>query len=101
MPNFKSLCALQVLLLQGVSKLSSKESKRTSVVPDWCQIGSLTAGMFHIYIGDAICRISSLYVHYKWYFSKVGVSKSSSKESKRTSMVPDWCQIGSLTSRMF
>ena len=63
MPNFKSLCALQVVLLQGVSNLSFKESKRTSVVPDWCQIGSLTSRMFYVYIGEAIYRISSLYVH--------------------------------------
>ena len=45
-PNLKSLCPLQVVPLQCVSKSSSKESKRTSVVPDWCQIGSLTSRMF-------------------------------------------------------
>ena len=35
--NFKSLCALQMVPLKGVSKSSSKESKRTSLVPDWSQ----------------------------------------------------------------
>ena len=49
----------------GVSKSSSKKSKRTSVDPDWCQKGSLTSRMFYIYIGEAIDRISSLSVHYK------------------------------------
>ena len=40
-PNLKSLCASEVVLLQGVSKSSSKESKRTSGVPGWCQLVSL------------------------------------------------------------
>ena len=69
-PNFQSLCALRVVTLQGVSKSSLKESKRTSVVPDWCQMASLKPGMFHIYIGGVVFQISSLYVHYKWNFSK-------------------------------
>ena len=74
MPNFKSLCALKWYFSKMSPNCPPRSLRGESVVPDWCQIGSLTAGMFHIYIRDAICRISSLYVHYKWYFSNVGVS---------------------------
>ena len=73
--NLKSLCASEVVLLQGVSKSSSKESKRTSGVPGWCQFVSLTWWMFNICIGDAINRIWSLYVHQKWCFSKVSPNR--------------------------
>ena len=35
--SFKSLAALEVSPLFGVSRVSSKKSKRTSLAPDWSQ----------------------------------------------------------------
>ena len=37
MPVLKSLAALEVSRVLGVSRASSKESKRTFLVPDWSQ----------------------------------------------------------------
>ena len=34
-PNFKSLCSLKVVLLQGVSGMSFKESRTTFLVPEY------------------------------------------------------------------
>ena len=86
----KYLASLEVPRLLGVSRASPKESKRTSLVPDWSQwcISRLECSMH-------VCR--KLCINFKVSGFLISnhllcVSRASSKESKRTSLVPDWSQ---------
>ena len=48
---FESLAALEVSNLLGISRASSKESKRTSLVPDWSQT---LRNVFDLHRGNSV-----------------------------------------------
>ena len=88
----KSLASLEVSHLLGVSRASSKESKRTCLVPDCCQ--------WCIFARNVVCMSPGSSVSFLKTLASLevprllGVSRVSSKESKRTCLVPDcsqWC----------
>ena len=84
-------CGLKVCHLIVVSRVSSKESKRMPLFPDWSQLWcSKTKSARHAYRN--LCKnlksLAGLEVSHL-----LGVSRASSQESKRTSLVPDWTQL--------
>ena len=91
----KTQASLEVPRLLGVSIASSKESKRTSLVPDCCQwfiSHQKCSCSMHVSRGSSVSilkTLASLEVP-----RLLGVSRASSKESRRTCFVPDcsqWC----------
>ena len=88
----KFLAFLEVPHLLGVSRASSKESKRTFLVPDWSLVNDVfrAINLIEMHRRNFIPVLKSLAT---LEVSRVlGVSRASSKESKRTFLVPDWSQ---------
>ena len=89
-PVLKSLAALEVSHLLGVSRASSKESKRTFLVPDWSLVNDVfrAIDLLEMHKRNIIPVLKSLAALEASCL--LGVSRVSSKESKRTFLVPDW-----------
>ena len=88
----KTLASLEVPCLLGVSRASSKESKRTFLVPDWSLVNDVfrAINLIEMHRRNFMPVLKSLAT---LEVSRVlGVSRASSKESKRTFLVPDWSQ---------
>ena len=89
-PNFKSLSADLVVILLGVSSETTKDSKRTS----WFLTG-VNADFYnrtHPWgsTGISVPNFKSLAADLVVIL--LSVSRASSKESRRTVLIPDWSQ---------